>query len=344
VLADSVIVVDEVHSFDRNLFSALKQFLKTFSVPVLCMTASLTEMRIQDLKERGLQVFPADPNQFAELKEAADMPRYQVRVLGGIEEAQAVVKRSLDSERRVLWVVNRLDPCQELAQRLGALCYHSRFKLEDRHKKQNEVIALFKQSEQRGFAVTTQVCEMSLDLDAQLLISETSPITSLIQRMGRCNRHAKPGDGKLGKVYLYRPGSIKPYRQEDLEGLDQFLKAIDGEIISQTGLQELLQQFGPREVDVEKYAAFLECGPWAVARENSLVEEQDWTVQAILDDDLGRYFELRRERKPIDGLIVPVPRGTAFQDRRVGRFLRVAPSSHYSPEYGFFRQPVERGK
>ena len=41
VLADSVIVVDEVHSFDRAMFSALLGFLDTFDVPVLCMTATL---------------------------------------------------------------------------------------------------------------------------------------------------------------------------------------------------------------------------------------------------------------------------------------------------------------
>jgi CRISPR-associated endonuclease/helicase Cas3 len=37
-------------------------------------------------------------------------------------------------------------------------------------------------------ALTTQVCEMSLDLSAALLVSEFAPLTSLIQRMGRCNR------------------------------------------------------------------------------------------------------------------------------------------------------------
>ena len=59
VLADSVVVIDEVHSFDRSLFSALKLFLKHFHVPVLCMTASLPQVRRQELvDECGLEVFP----------------------------------------------------------------------------------------------------------------------------------------------------------------------------------------------------------------------------------------------------------------------------------------------
>src|SRR5262249_23305390 len=43
VLADSVVVIDEVHSFDHGMFSILKDFLNTFDVPVLCMTATLPE-------------------------------------------------------------------------------------------------------------------------------------------------------------------------------------------------------------------------------------------------------------------------------------------------------------
>src|SRR5207302_4600446 len=49
VLADSVVVIDEVHSFDRNMFAALKDFLTNFKVPVLCMTATLTPDRRDDL-------------------------------------------------------------------------------------------------------------------------------------------------------------------------------------------------------------------------------------------------------------------------------------------------------
>ncbi len=53
VLTDSVIVIDEVHSFDRNMFSALKDFLKNFNVPVLCMTATLSIDRLRWCRFHG---------------------------------------------------------------------------------------------------------------------------------------------------------------------------------------------------------------------------------------------------------------------------------------------------
>lgn len=339
-IADSIVVIDEVHSFDRNLFSALKLFLKNFNLPVLCMTASLPLTRIADLEECGLEVFPQDPSQFEELQESADMPRYRVRVVEGPKEAASIVETNRSSERRTLWVVNQVQRCQELARELGALCYHGRFKLEDRRNRHAQVIKSFQQTETGALAVTTQVCEMSLDLDAQVLISETAPITSLIQRMGRCNRRAKPGDSNVGEVFLYRPEKNIPYRQEELQGLNEFLEALDGKEVSQSFLQQLLEEFGPREVEVERYSSFLECGPWAVAREESLVEEQDWTVQTILDADVEQYLTLRRARRPTEGLILPCPRRLARIEPRVGAFLRVAPVSHYSQDYGLCDEPL----
>ena len=42
LLVESIVVVDEVHSFDRSMFNTLKRFLREFpDVPVLCMTATL---------------------------------------------------------------------------------------------------------------------------------------------------------------------------------------------------------------------------------------------------------------------------------------------------------------
>ena len=77
VLADSVVVIDEVHSFDRNMFAALKEFLKRFDVPVLCMTATLPNDRRGELTgECGLKEYAEKPG---ELKEIAEAPRYRLR-------------------------------------------------------------------------------------------------------------------------------------------------------------------------------------------------------------------------------------------------------------------------
>jgi CRISPR-associated endonuclease/helicase Cas3 len=348
LLVDSVVVIDEVHSFDRSLFSALKRFLQGFNVPVLCMTASLPSRRCQDLKEEcGLsesQVDNMDNNTFKDLQKMADMPRYRVNYLEEKGSAQEIARKAFEDGQRVLWVVNTIDRCQKLAldfKDLNALCYHSRFRLEDRKKRHDDVVAAFQQKKdtplEPALAITTQVCEMSLDLDAQVLITETAPITSLIQRMGRCNRHAKPhqDNQRIGDVYLYQPEDSKPYDKDDLVGLSEFIESLNGKDASQSYLQELLEKYGPAGVEVDRYAAFLESGPWAMAGEETLRDEQGFTMTSVLDNEIERYLELRKQRKPADGLLLPVPRRFGRCDRRLGRFPLVARHEYYSTRYGF---------
>jgi CRISPR-associated endonuclease/helicase Cas3 len=346
LLADSVVVIDEVHSFDKSLFSSLKAFLREFNVPALCMTASLPKQRIADLKDCGLAVFPDDVNQFKDLQNSATMPRYSVACLKDAAEAEAAARQARDQGKRVLWVVNTVDRCQTLARRLDALCYHGRFKLDDRKERHKKAVDAFKPDGAAVIAITTQVCEMSLDLDAQVLISETAPVTSMIQRMGRCNRHTQPKDERLGQVNLYRPEDARPYRAEDMTGANEFVAAISGRDVSQARLQELLEQFGPKEVEVDRYAAFVESGPWAMSREEPLRDIDEFTVEAILDSDVAEYRRRRNEDKPkpVDGLIVPVPRKSAVPDSRVESWRRVAPASHYDPLWGFMKEANGKGK
>jgi CRISPR-associated endonuclease/helicase Cas3 len=341
LLADSVVVFDEIHSFDKNLFSAFKLFLKNFDVPVLCMTASLPKARRDDLLQNyGLSLFPTEVKQFSDLEAKAGMLRYLVSSLEDQMLAEEIALQGVEDGKRVLWVVNTVARCQALAKKLNVICYHSRFKLEHRKKQHDKVITAFQQKEKPVLVITTQVCEMSLDLDADILISEAAPITAMIQRMGRCNRHSGPGEGKMGKVYFYAPEDEKPYTADDLSGCKEFLKTLDGREVSQNMLEGLLEKFGPAQVEVEKYAAFLTGGPWAMAREETLRNENNFTVNAILNSDIALYFDLRKQKKPVDGLLVPVVKKYARQSK-LGRFPLVAESSHYSPAYGFLDYPME---
>jgi len=68
VLADSAVIIDEVHSFDKRMFETLVCFLKQFDIPVLCMTATLPTSRKDNLESIGLRVYPNKEEQ-AELKD-----------------------------------------------------------------------------------------------------------------------------------------------------------------------------------------------------------------------------------------------------------------------------------
>jgi len=343
LLVDSVLVVDEVHSFDPSLFSMLETFLKHFEVPVLCMTASLPPNRRERLIAAGLTQFPRRLEDFPDLLTSAKAPRYRVRVVTS-EEARQASDAALIEGARVLWIANTVDRCQAEARgRPGALCYHSRFRLKDRQQRHQETIAAFQRTGSSVFAATTQVCEMSLDLDADLLISELAPIPSLIQRMGRCNRRLLRAE--LGEVLVILPegwarGDLLPYESIDMEAARAFVADLDGQEVSQARLEELLEVHCPAKMEGERYAAFLEDGAFASCGE-PLRETGEYTVSAILTDDVGEYFHLKRGGLSVDGLMVPAPRWLS-PDRLVqrDRLWRVD-GALYDAGLGLLKAPKE---
>ncbi|MBX3276056.1 MAG: CRISPR-associated helicase Cas3' [Sandaracinaceae bacterium] len=347
VLADAIVIFDEVHSYDARMFENLVAFLEHFDVPALAMTATLPPRRAQQLVERGLRLYP-QPEERAELDglvKAENHPRYRMRRCAGEDEALARAIAAHREGKRVLWVVNVVRRCQALAGRLATelgvevgaevLAYHSRFKLEDRRRAHDRTISAFQRGEGAAIAVTTQVCEMSLDLDADVLISEIAPISSLVQRLGRANRHLRHGESFRAEVVLYAPESNVPYDVEDLDAAERFLEALPDEP-SQHVLALELDRHAPMErAALMDAARFLTGGYYALP--GDFRDTDDFGRRCILDTDMQRAVALVDAREPIDGLIVSVPKRYVEQDapRPLPRMLGIASACHYDVNLGF---------
>lgn len=355
-LADSVVVVDEVHSFDRSMFSALKEFLKTFDLPVLCMTATLREGHQEQLvNECGLKRYNDRPG---DLKTIASAARYWPR---RTTETQvlAVVRQAIANEKRVLWVVNQVRRaqraylrCRKLNLAVPIFCYHSRFRLTDRRSRHDEVVQAFRSDSPPALAITTQVCEMSLDMDADVLVTEWCPTTSLIQRMGRCHRDRNVRKD-AGDVWVYQPlddhgrPELKPYNADDLTGIDAFLEriCIEGAErgISQTSLEEALAAGPSPPQRADQLSSFSGSGPYAMSGDEQFREIEEFTVSAVLSKDVLDFVQLQGAKppRPTEGLILPVPRRLGRdRDSRLPSYLAVAKDEHYHPLVGFCDEPI----
>lgn len=364
LLADSIVIVDEVHSFDAMMFAALLSFLREFDVPVLCMTASLSRRRRMALEDVGLETYPREPKQFAMLARSAELPRYRVELAPTVNETTLAVPdlvsirvdAALTAGQRVLWVVNQVGRCQSVGQEMverhpGLICYHGRFRHRDRAQRHEEAISSFA-DDGPALAITTQVCEMSLDLDADMLVTELAPIPSLIQRMGRCNRRAqhRENHGAPGAVLVYRPDGPRPYRDDELDIAAEFVESlVSARAVSQQQLEELLEDLSQRmPADGAGWVAFVENGFWSEGG-GSFMEEDGWSVTAVLSEDLSDFRTLRTSRQPTDGLILPCPRNLArVVDKETARgyllprHVHVAPSAHYSSRWGLLNEPTAR--
>lgn len=371
LLADSALVLDEVHSYDRGMWSALVEFLRSFPrLPVLCMTATLLPARVRDLEALGIRTVDGialEAGDRSTFRLAADHGRYRVSSVPDRESARPIVEEALAEGRRVLWVVNTVDRCQAEVIRLAAdaaadrlttatgiplYCYHSRFRLCDRRAWHAAVVDAFRPGAAAGgvLAVTTQVCEMSLDLDADLLVTEECPATALVQRMGRCCRDPRAHvTGRVGDVVIYPPERREPYAKADLEGGRGLVEAMSRSgLVSQQRLAELLDSVAP-PVELLKTCRFTDSGAWAASGEEQFRDSDDLTRPTLLPEDLDEYARLRDPRRRgndapwrADGLILTVPKVNARPHGRtdVPKWMTMATGGTYRTATGFRRGEV----
>ncbi len=364
VLADSAVIIDEVHSFDQKMFQSLVSFLQHFRIPVLCMTATLPPTRRKQLEDIGLHVYPTaeDRHALPDLQEKEEHPRYFLEPVANFETALEKAVAAYGTGERVLWVVNTVDRCLAIAQRLKrkfqdlnlnaeVLTYHSRFRLKDRQAVHAKTIAAFAYQKNTGerkpaIAVTTQVCEMSLDLDADVLISEVAPIPSLVQRFGRANRHLARGREFQAKLHTYFPVGEKPYSRQELEDAKDFLVSLADRAISQRDLAEKLEHYTPPERISDGSARFLDSGYYAIP--GSFRETDDYAVPCVLDQDLETVKAILKSSKKYEKepYLINIPkRWTSDRTEEhswLPKYLHIAPwEGHYSRNQGFITKPLE---
>jgi CRISPR-associated endonuclease/helicase Cas3 len=221
-IAGAAVVFDEIHSYDDALFGALLRFLKEVrGVPCLLMTASLPEPRLERIKQ-VLASIGEDLGSVSGPEEHETVHRYRRDV--SLEPWERV-NATLSEKKRVLWVVNTVDEAikfyeQALSQGHRATIYHSRFRYCDRVKRHQAVIDSFG-GDGPVLALCTQVAEMSLDLSADLLVTQLAPIPALIQRLGRLNRRATRDDP--WPFLVYRRDSPLPYERAELDEAAEWL-------------------------------------------------------------------------------------------------------------------------
>jgi CRISPR-associated endonuclease/helicase Cas3 len=348
-LADAAVVFDEIHSYDPKMWNALVTFLERFDVPVLCMTATLPPARRQQLEGRcGLRSYPnaSEMHELSDLAAKESCPRYRLASTTR-EQAVDVAVAAVQAGQRVLWVVNTVRRCQETARELKRELsaeltvgvYHSRFRLADRQRRHRETIDAFRApmagEPTPSIAVTTQVCEMSLDLDADVLITEHAPISSLVKRFGRANRHLRRGAFFRATLLTYAPESAAPYDKKDLQAASSFLAELTGRDVSQQDLAAGLEKHARSERDASGSTAFVDGGYFAVSGE--LRDSDDTGASVILDGDIDRFKQLRKRGEPTDGLQLTVPKKHARSAEGTGLpiGLKTADSSRYDPWLGF---------
>jgi CRISPR-associated endonuclease/helicase Cas3 len=182
--------------------------------------------------------------------------RYQLERRRSSDECWDDVIDVLNSPDRnkVLWVCNTVSDAMKLYNRAKTsnmpgkiLLYHARFRYCDRVRRQNEVLNSFR-LHGPVLVICNQICEMSLNISSDMLVTAHSPLPALIQRLGRLNRFAEKDDPRPCLIYEF---SGQPYANEEqilqMKATDQMLETIKGIPICQSDLAKWLNDTDSRE-------------------------------------------------------------------------------------------------
>lgn len=286
-------VFDEVHAYSDRVFSYLLQFLDIFrGAPVLLMTATLPGSRRTALEEvcrkKGPVHFLKGP------REREQAARYTLEDLGpDLVKCKEQVAESLNRGEKVLWICNTVGEVMSLfewaeRENLPVEPYHSRYRYRDRLLRHRAVVDGFRTPEKPLLALTTQVAEISLDLSADLLVSEYAPIPAMIQRMGRLNRHEETPCSTRPAIFI-KPETEKPYEEEELRVSREWICHLaDGKPKSQAELADAFVRFTPEkeENSAPPLCGWLD-GLWRTETGKTAIEENGHTVEMLLERDSG---------------------------------------------------------
>jgi CRISPR-associated endonuclease/helicase Cas3 len=294
-------VFDELHAYDNQMMAAVPALIKALpGASFLLMTASLPNERKKFLQKHIEDLCEVPPPTDLEA-----IPRYEFQ-RAEIEDAYRQAQAAVTEKKRVLWICNTVARAQKVMETLteeygvSARNYHSRFKYTDRVRQHRKIIRWFNHKKIRVgiVAVTTQVAEMSLDLDADLLISEVAPIPALIQRLGRLNRRVTPEHPGTPRRAIFLPShgdDTLPYTKEELQLAEQWI----GELISLNHPLrqiDLSQRFNAlslqEELHLDTRTGWLDSG-WLAERED--IRKPGYSRSVIMHEDKEACRESREE-------------------------------------------------
>lgn len=196
-LVGAKIIIDEIHAYDfytLGLTIETIRYFKKLGSKIFLMSATmpdyLKKLFLQEIEDIELiqneKLLNQARNKFIVIKDNVD----------GLNDE---IIRSVYNDKKTLIVVNTVDEAIRLYEKykkFNPICYHSRFITKDRKQKEKEITEASKDNS-GCLVIATQVIEVSLDIDFDVLFTENAPADSIIQRAGRVNRKGEKSNTKI---------------------------------------------------------------------------------------------------------------------------------------------------
>ena len=219
-LANACLVIDEADFYDdfsqANIL-VLLEVLRYWKVPILLMSASLPESILPTFNGIGYQIDKI-------IEDTSDNFRDRfiiktIREYSELDEIEDLLELCIKKKNAIIYA-NTVDKAVMIfnwfeKKNANPIIYHSRFTEPHKQDKEQELIAAlgkeaWANNRANGIAILTQIGEMSVNISADIMISELCPIDRLIQRAGRLSRFDKSKIGQLHVLIPLKNGTVYP--------------------------------------------------------------------------------------------------------------------------------------
>ena len=278
---NSRIIIDEIHSYDfytLGLIIATIRHFKKLKVKFFIMSATIPDFLKKLIIDTLPEIKPIED------KSLLDKSRNLFEVHNcNVDKLDEQIRYEVGQKRKVLIVVNTVNEAIRLYEKYeeyNPICYHSRFIQKDRIQKEKQIKDVSENISDRNLVITTQVVEVSLDIDFDILFTENAPADSIVQRAGRVNRKRKKENTKI-VIFKHSDIAKKIYGEDNLEkSFNEFLK-FNNKRISEIQFIDIVNEVY-KDVDVENDEDYLE----GLKKYDEIQEHYNFIQDVPLNNDM----------------------------------------------------------
>lgn len=348
--AGGLFIFDEIHAYEAQKLARILEMLRFLVERLGAQAFVMTATMPRPILDRIAEILGNPPVIKAAAKTYEQFRRHRLKLCetGLLDDATvAQIAARVRNEEAVLCVATTVKRAQELQKKLQAALpaqtevklLHSRFTGEDRDKLEQlvrtAVATNAKAGERKNIVlVATQVVEVSLDVDFDVLFTDPAPIEALLQRFGRVNRsrRAEPHDVIVCTVV---EDSQPVYCQKLVIAAITALRRADNTIIDESQVQTWIDTIYDGPIGDELSAAIEQCSREFTA--TVLDQLAPFDTKEELEDQFYKQFDgaeviprncveeyqRRLDTEPLraSSLTVPINHGQWKQLKSKGRLL-----------------------
>jgi len=327
-LFNSLIILDEIQSFPIEYWSALRRLMEVYAerykTRFILMTATIptlfTEMNVHNVVEMDENIW------------RRYLSRRRYHFVDGMVSIDRLAEMIKTEDKTTLVIVNTRKKAYDLSEKLGLPVLTSsepkfiRWVLIDAVKKGkiNKLVA-------------TQTVEAGADIDFDVVYREMSPMGSIIQSGGRCNRGGRRGDFTV-KVFRFddtEDNFSSVYGDAYLNIMKDVLDSVWGSVIKEDILYEMWKKVQEEiigRIDESRVDEYIRIGNFSAIREREkgLIREVSKSVYVIPPKWYKRFQKMKETgRMPSDRynfcryviFADDVPFNSSFNSKRIRQWL-----------------------